>query len=67
MLDLKLRQVRKNDIITVVYFCQNRYLKQTGMVGRIDETARVLRVVNTRIAFDDIIDIICEHIDLESY
>ena len=28
-LDRKLRQVHKNDIITVVYFCQNEYIKLT--------------------------------------
>lgn len=56
-LDRKLRQVRKNDIITVTYFCKNEYLKQTGMVSRIDTTARVLCVVNNKIAFDDIYDI----------
>lgn len=56
-LDRKLRQVKKNDMITVVYFCKGEYLKQTGMVARIDETARILRVVNTKILFDDIYDV----------
>lgn len=57
MLDWKLRQVQKNDIITVTYFCKNEYLKQTGMVSRIDETARILQVVNTKISFEDIYEI----------
>lgn len=57
VLDRKLRQVVKNDIITVIYFCNGEYLKKTGMVSRIDETARVLKVVNTKIRFDDIYDI----------
>ena len=57
MLDQKLKQVSKNDIITVIYFCNGEYLKKTGMVSRIDETARVLKVVNTKILFDDIYDI----------
>lgn len=56
-LDRKLRQVKKNDMITVVYFHQNEYRKQTGMVSRIDETARVLCVVSTKILFDDLVDI----------
>ena len=58
MLDQKLRRVTKNDIITVVYFSDGEYLKKTGMVSRIDETARVLKVVNTKILFDDIYDIL---------
>lgn len=56
-LDRKLRQVQKNDIITVVYYCKDEYLKLTGMVSRIDETARILKIVNTRIPFDDLCDI----------
>ncbi len=64
-LDRKLHQVRKNDIVTVIYFCKNEYLKKTGMVARIDETARVLKIVNTRILFDDIYDIIGDNIRTE--
>ncbi len=65
MLDQKLRQVAKNDIITVIYFCNGEYLKKTGMVSRIDETARVLKIVNTKILFDDIFDITGEKINIE--
>ena len=53
-LDRKLRAVCKNDIITVIYFSQGEYLKKTGMVSKIDDTARVLKIVNTRINFDDL-------------
>ena len=56
-LDRKLRQVQKNDIITVVYFSKDEYLQLTGMVSRIDATARVLKIVNTKISFEDIYDI----------
>ena len=59
-LNVKLCQVRKNDRVTVVYFCKDEYLKLTGMVTRIDETARVLKIVNTKIAFEDIYELICE-------
>lgn len=61
-LDRKLHQVRKNDIITVIYFYKNEYLQVTGMVSRIDETSRILKIVNTRIRFDDIYDIKGENI-----
>lgn len=56
-LDYKLRSIRQKDIVTVVYFCKDEYLKMTGMVARIDETARVLKVVNTKISFDDLYEI----------
>ena len=42
VLNRKLQQVRKNDIVTVIYFSNGEYLQKTGMVSRIDETARVL-------------------------
>jgi len=58
VLDRKLRKVKKNDMITVIYFHDGEYLKKTGMVSRIDETARILKVVNTKIGFEDIYDII---------
>lgn len=56
-----LQQIRKNDIVTVVYFCQGEYLKMTGMVSRIDETARILKVINTKIRFEDLYEV---HIDV---
>lgn len=59
-LDLELRQVKKNDIITVVYFCKNEYLQVTGKVTKIDKVYRVLKVVNTRINFDDLYSIVRE-------
>lgn len=56
-LDWKLHRIQKRDVITVVYFCKGEYLKVTGMVSRIDESARLLTVVNTKIPFGDIYDI----------
>ena len=56
-LDRRLRQVRKNDIVAAVYFHRGEYLKTTGMVSRIDPTARVLKIVNTKVSFGDLYDI----------
>ena len=56
-LDLKLRQVQRNDMVIVVYFREDEYLKVTGMVSRIDTDARILKVVNTKISFDDLYDL----------
>lgn len=64
LLDQKLRQVKKNDMITVVYFCRNEYLELTGMVSRLDKTARILQIVNTKIYFEDIFDIKGDAIDV---
>jgi len=56
-LDYKLHQIQKRDIITVVYFDKDEYVKVEGMVSRMDIDARVLKVVNTKIPFDDIYEI----------
>lgn len=53
-LDYRMQQLEKNDIVEVVYFCKGEYLKITGMVSKKDESARILKVVNTNIAFSDI-------------
>lgn len=53
-LDRKLRAAKRNDVVTVIYFQKGEYLKVTGMVARLDMTARVLQIVNTKIAFEDI-------------
>ena len=65
VLNRKLRQVKKNDIITVIYFSNNEYLQKTGMVSRIDETARILKIVNTKISFDDMYDINGDEITID--
>lgn len=56
-LDRRFRQIQKNDMVTVEYFQKVEYVKVTGMVSGIDETGRLLRVVNTKISFDDISDL----------
>lgn len=56
-LDFKLRQIKKNDIIKVVYFDKDEYIKVEGMVSRLDTDARVIQVVNTKIEFENIYDI----------
>lgn len=53
-LNRALLQVQRNDVITVVYFYQDSYLKITGMVSRIDTTAGYIQIVNTKIPFEDI-------------
>ena len=56
-LDLKMHLLERGRIATVVYFYKDEYIKISGMVARIDETSRILQIVNTKIPFDDILDI----------
>lgn len=53
-LNRRLRQIRKGDRVTVEYIQSGEYVMITGMVSCIQETSRLLELVNTRISFDDI-------------
>lgn len=57
-LDRILLQIQKKDIITVVYFHEDNYVRLTGMVSQIDKNAGYIMVVNTRIAFSDIVELL---------
>lgn len=57
LLDEKIHQIKKNDIVTVVYFHEDVYLKITGMISKLDFDARILTIVSTKIDFDDIYEI----------
>ncbi len=58
-LDEQLHQLERGKMATVVYYHKKdkEYLKVTGMVARLDETARILQIVDTKIDFEDIYDI----------
>lgn len=65
-LDYKLHQIKKNDIITVIYFYKDEYIKLEGMVSRLDTDARLLKVVNTKIPFDDIYELSGEQLERDA-
>ena len=54
-LDRQMHLIAKGKMATVVYFNNGEYIKITGLVARIDETSRILQIVNTKISFDDIL------------
>ena len=56
-LDYKMHLIEKGKVTTIIYFSSGEYVKVTGLVARIDETSRVIQIVNTKIRFDDILDI----------
>lgn len=61
ILDQEMHKLAKGKIATVVYFDTDEYIKITGMVARIEETSRLLQIVNTKIPFDDILKVTVEH------
>lgn len=56
-LDRKMHLLSKGSMASVVYFQQGEYIRLTGMVARIDPTCRILQIVNTKISFEDILDV----------
>lgn len=56
-LDRQMRLLSKGKMASVVYFKKGEYIKVTGLVARIDETSRLLQIVNTKIRFEDIVQI----------
>ena len=53
----KLMNLKKRDVVTVVYYDQSQYVKCSGLVSSLDKQNRFLVVVNTKINFDDILSI----------
>ena len=56
-LNYKMHLLEKGKVTTIIYFSSGEYVKVTGLVARIDQTSRVIQIVNTKIRFDDIFDI----------
>lgn len=54
-LDRQMHLIAKGKMATVIYFNNGEYIKITGLVARIDETSRILQIVNTKIPFADIL------------
>ena len=64
-LDRILRQIRRNDMVTAVYFQEGEYVRLTGMVSRIDGTARILKIVDTKIDFEDLYEVEVQEVGRE--
>lgn len=64
-LDRILRQIQRNDMVTAVYFQEGEYVRLTGMVSRIDGTARILKIVDTKIDFEDLYEVEVQEVGRE--
>ena len=60
-LSAKISAIKKGDLLTVTFYDEGAYVRQCGMVSRIDFTFRRLTIVKTDIDFDDIYDV--EHME----
>lgn len=57
-LDFKMHLLKRGEMTCVIHFSDGEYVKTSGMVARIDETSRILQIVDTKISFDNIFDIL---------
>lgn len=59
-LNAKLALLHKGSIAIVTYFCDGEYHSISGEVLLFDEVNRIFRIADTKITFDDILDISME-------
>lgn len=57
-LDGIIHMIKKQDMVTVVYYEKEEYLKVTGMVSKLDTDSRFIKIVNKKIDFDNIFSIV---------
>ena len=53
----KLKQVKKEMIVKVIYYENNEYIELEGMVTSINFTYQVIKIVKKEIKFNDILDL----------
>ena len=56
-LSYKLTQVKKGMIIKVIHYDNEEYIETFGIVSEFDETFNYLKIVKTKILFENILDI----------
>jgi alkyl sulfatase BDS1-like metallo-beta-lactamase superfamily hydrolase len=56
-LDLIFKDIKTGQIITVIYYHNEEYIKLTGMVAKIDIDGGYIQVVEKKISFSDIYDL----------
>lgn len=59
-LDRKMHLIEKGKIISVICYQKGECIKISGLVAKIEHTGRILQIVNNRISFDDILDVIID-------
>ena len=56
-LDFRLSQMQCGDMVTVVYFSDDNYVRITGILSKMKLEERWIQVVRTKIFFDDIYEL----------
>ena len=53
----RLSKIKKNDMVSAIYYDNGEYLKVQGLVSKIDTVYQELVIVKTKIKFDDIYEL----------
>lgn len=56
-LDIKIKNVKKDMNVRIKYYRDLEYIETTGVVRKIDSLSRYIVLLNSKISFDDILDI----------
>ncbi len=56
-LDKKIKSIKKNDLIKVKYFYDDQYIETIDTLKKVDNVFKRLILKNSKISFDDIMDI----------
>ena len=56
-LSKKLTRIEKGSMVRITYYAEDAYTTLEGMVSEIDFTLRFLRVIKTRIDFENVLNI----------
>ena len=57
MLDQRIHEVQKGDIIKIIYYDGKEYIQKTGTLTKIDLEARYMQIVKEKIDLDRIVEI----------
>lgn len=56
-LDRRMQSIRQGEMVSVIYYSSGECIKISGLVAKVERSSRILQIVNTRIGFDDILEI----------
>ncbi len=57
LIDRRLHRISPGDLVTIIYYDGDAYVKKTGLVASMDPVRKEIRVVEERIPFQDIFSI----------
>lgn len=56
-LDERMQLLKCGEKAEIIYYSKGECIRISGMVAKIEPTSRILQIVNTRIPFDDILEV----------